>query len=169
MADISSQIQAIQLAARGEEVRDALISGLNAMNSSIPFSVQSAISEALASGEFIGPQGPKGEKGDKGDPGATGAQGAAGAAGPQGPQGAAGKDGVSPAITIANITGGHRVTITDAGHPTGQSFDVMDGSGSGDMTCGAYDADNAVANAGGIAAYVQSIFSSIVNGNGVSY
>ena len=80
MADISSQIQAIQLAARGEEVRDALISGLNAMNSSIPFSVQSAISEALASGEFIGPQGPKGEKGDKGDPGATGAQGAAGAA-----------------------------------------------------------------------------------------
>jgi hypothetical protein len=36
-----------------------------------------------------------------------------------------GTDGVSPTITITDITGGHRVTITDA---TGaHSFDVMDG------------------------------------------
>ena len=142
MADISSQIQAIQLAARGEEVRDALISGLNAMNSSIPFSVQSAISEALASGEFIGPQGP---------------------------QGAAGNDGVSPGVVITNIAGGHRVTITDAAHPAGQSFDVLDGGGSGDMLAEIYDSDSTVASAGGIAAYVQSVFNTIVDGNGVSY
>lgn len=38
-----------------------------------------------------------------------------------------GEDGVSPTVTITTITGGHRVTITDKDHPTGQSFDVMDG------------------------------------------
>lgn len=40
-----------------------------------------------------------------------------------------GEDGFSPAVTITPITGGHRVTITDEEHPSGQSFDVMDGSG----------------------------------------
>ena len=50
-------------------------------------------------------------------------------------RGATGNDGVSPAITITTITGGHRVTITDKDHPTGQSFDVMDGaSDAGDVT-----------------------------------
>ena len=35
------------------------------------------------------------------------------------------KDGVSPTVTVTGITGGHRVTITDA---TGtKTFDVMDG------------------------------------------
>ena len=43
------------------------------------------------------------------------------------PQGVAGQDGVSPEVTIASITGGHTVTITDEDHPTGQSFNVMDG------------------------------------------
>ena len=49
------------------------------------------------------------------------------------PQGAAGQngqdgqDGVSPEVTITTITDGHTVTITDADHPTGQSFNVMDG------------------------------------------
>lgn len=42
-----------------------------------------------------------------------------------------GADGVSPEVTITTIEGGHRVTITDAAHPTGQSFDVMDGAGGG--------------------------------------
>ena len=45
--------------------------------------------------------------------------------------GAPGTDGVSPAVTVAAITGGHRVTITDAAHPDGQTFDVMDGQGGG--------------------------------------
>ena len=34
-------------------------------------------------------------------------------------------DGVSPTITVTDITGGHRVTITDATGP--HNFDVMDG------------------------------------------
>lgn len=53
---------------------------------------------------------------------------------PQGDQGVAGADGsdgadgVSPEVTIAAITGGHSVTITDADHPGGQTFNVMDGT-----------------------------------------
>lgn len=38
-----------------------------------------------------------------------------------------GDPGVSPAVTIETITGGHRMTVTDATHPQGQSFNVMDG------------------------------------------
>lgn len=45
-----------------------------------------------------------------------------------GPVGPAGADGVSPEVTIAQISGGHSVTITDAEHPSGQSFNVMDGA-----------------------------------------
>ena len=41
--------------------------------------------------------------------------------------GANGVDGVSPTVVIVAITGGHRITITDKEHPSGQSFDVMDG------------------------------------------
>ena len=72
-----------------------------------------------------------------GSVGATGPQGPAGPQGATGPQGPAGNDGtngtdgtdgVSPEVTITNITDGHRVTITDAIHPLGQSFDIMDGA-----------------------------------------
>lgn len=87
-----------------------------------------------------GPQGATGPKGSDGAPGATGPVGPAGPAGadgkdgetgPQGPAGADGKDGFSPTITVTNITGGHRVTITDANGT--KYFDVMDGAaGSGD-------------------------------------
>ena len=48
--------------------------------------------------------------------------------GPQGEPGEDGSDGVSPEVTITAITGGHTVTITDAEHPSGQSFNVMDGA-----------------------------------------
>lgn len=68
-------------------------------------------------------KGPKGDTGDKGDKGDNGDQGAPGDPGEQG------EAGVSPTVTITNITGGHRVTITDEEHPQGQSFDVMDGEG----------------------------------------
>ena len=47
--------------------------------------------------------------------------------GSPGQPGTDGTDGVSPTVTVTDITGGHRVTITDAEHPTGQTFDVMDG------------------------------------------
>ena len=54
-------------------------------------------------------------------------QGIAGQDGQDGQDGADGQDGVSPEVTITTITGGHEVTITDADHPAGQSFNVMDG------------------------------------------
>ena len=49
-----------------------------------------------------------------------------GPAGSDGSNGAAGKDGVSPAITVQEITGGHRLTITDANST--KSVDIMDGA-----------------------------------------
>lgn len=73
-----------------------------------------------------------------------------------------GADGVSPTIAVTNITGGHRLTITDANGT--KTVDVMDGEdgangmGSGDMLTSEYDpqgkrqdvfayVDNAVKNA----------------------
>lgn len=85
----------------------------------------------------------------------SGLKGAQGETGQTGPAGADGDDGVSPTVSITTITGGHRVTITDADHPSGQSFDVMDGSGTGDMQASVYDPQSAVATAGGIPAYVD--------------
>lgn len=38
-----------------------------------------------------------------------------------------GAEGYSPIITVTEISGGHRVTITDAEHPEGIGMDVMDG------------------------------------------
>ena len=68
-------------------------------------------------------------KGEKGDAGATGEKGDTGEKGADGAKGDKGDDGYSPTIAVTGITGGHRVTVTDA---TGsQSFDVMNGSGGG--------------------------------------
>lgn len=74
--------------------------------------------------------------------------------GAQGNPGTDGDDGVSPVVTITTITGGHAVTITDAAHPGGQTFNVMDGTG--DMLSSVYDPSNTVANAGGIVAYINN-------------
>lgn len=57
----------------------------------------------------------KGDKGDKGDPGEKGDKGDPGA------------DGISPTVAVQDITGGHRVTITDK--DGAKTFDVMDGAG----------------------------------------
>ena len=65
-----------------------------------------------------------------------------------GPPGPAGEDGVSPEIEIETITGGHTVTITDAEHPSGQSFDVMDGEDGQPGTPGAPGAPGAAAGFG---------------------
>ena len=65
-----------------------------------------------------------------------------------GPPGPAGEDGVSPEVTIAQISGGHSVTITDAEHPSGQSFDVMDGEDGQPGTPGAPGAPGAAAGFG---------------------
>ena len=45
--------------------------------------------------------------------------------GKDGQDGADGQDGVSPSVTVEAITGGHRITITDANGA--KTFDVMDG------------------------------------------
>ena len=87
--------------------------------------------------EQVGPAGPKGDQGAAGPQGPAGTAGeigpqgpagADGAAGPQGPAGVDGEDGFSPTVAVADISGGHRVTITDAEGP--KTFDVMDGQDS---------------------------------------
>lgn len=61
-----------------------------------------------------------------------GAQGAPGADGQDGAPGADGEDGYSPTVSVEAITGGHRITITDADGD--HIFDVMDGTGGGGGT-----------------------------------
>lgn len=73
---------------------------------------------------------------------------------PTGEKGDTGNDGVSPTVAVTTIAGGHRVTVTDAQGT--RYFDVLDGEGSGDMIAAVYDANSAVASAGGIAAYVAA-------------
>lgn len=61
------------------------------------------------------------------------------------PAGEDGEDGVSPTVSVTDITGGHRVTITDADGT--KTFDVMDGedgSGSG----GSVDIDDTLTQSG---------------------
>lgn len=49
----------------------------------------------------------------------------------KGAHGDPGADGYAPEVTIEQIDGGYRVTITSADYPEGQSFDVMNGQGGG--------------------------------------
>ena len=56
-----------------------------------------------------------------------GKQGTPGRDGQDGRDGTDGADGYSPDVTISQITGGHTVNITDKQHPSGQTFNVMDG------------------------------------------
>ena len=79
-------------------------------------------------------------------------------AGATGANGQDGADGYSPAVTITTITGGHAVTITDETHPSGQTFNVMDGqSGTGDMQASVYYPNGTVASAGGIVDYIDDV------------
>ena len=67
-----------------------------------------------------GAQGAQGPAGQDGQPGRDGVDGSPGAPGQDG------ADGVSPTVTVTDITGGHRVTITDADGT--KTVDVMDGA-----------------------------------------
>ena len=70
-----------------------------------------------------------GEDGENGKDGYTPVKGVDyfdGSNGADGKDGEDGKDGVSPTISVTTITGGHRVTITDANGT--KTFDVMDGA-----------------------------------------
>lgn len=108
------------------------------------------------SGGEVGPQGPPGPPGADGQDGQDGVSPAVSVSviegghrvtittatgdrtfdvldGATGADGQDGADGVSPTVTVTAITGGHRVTITDKSHPSGISFDVMDGSSATDL------------------------------------
>lgn len=115
-------------------------------------------------------------KGEKGDPGKDGNPGKDGVDGTvtfeeltdaqketlRGEKGNPGNDGLSPTVAVEKIADGHRVSITDKDGT--KTFDVMDGedgSGTGDMQKNAYDANGAVATAGGIAGYVSSVVGDI--------
>lgn len=58
--------------------------------------------------------------------GADGKDGTNGTNGKDGTNGVDGDDGVSPTVTVTDISGGHRITITDANGS--KSFDVMNGT-----------------------------------------
>ena len=104
--------------------------------------VQQMATEALEAAESVVARADAGEfDGEPGEPGAvfTPAVSAEGVISwtnnselpnpePMNIKGAPGDDGISPTITVTDITGGHRVTITDETGP--HSFDVMDGTGS---------------------------------------
>ena len=62
-----------------------------------------------------------------------------GSRGSTGPAGSDGQDGVSPLVSVSEITGGHRVSIQDADGTS--SFDVMDGQDGKDGQSGAAGAD----------------------------
>ena len=118
----------------------------------LPEAVNYALEQAKTSGEFDGADGRPGENGTDGysptanvtqnDNGATititdkngtttatvtnGKDGQDGSPGKDGVDGQPGKDGTSPVISVSSITGGHRITITDANGT--KTVDVMDGS-----------------------------------------
>ena len=92
-----------------------------------------------------GPQGPQGPTGETG------------ATGPQGPTGATG-NGIT-SITKTSTVGlvdTYTILFTDGTSTTFTVTNGQDGQGSGDMTKAVYDASDAVADAGGIVAYVQT-------------
>ena len=78
-----------------------------------------------------------GTDGKDGTNGIDGKDGKDGKDGVNGTDGKDGADGVSPTISVTEITGGHTVTITDAEHPNGISFNVMDGTNGQDGQDGA--------------------------------
>ena len=99
-------------------IENWLVAANTALNG-IPAAIDAALQEAKDSGEFDGKDGAPGKDGADGKDGTDGAPGRDGA------DGHPGQDGFSPIVTVEDITGGHRVSITDA---TGtKTFDVMDG------------------------------------------
>lgn len=74
-----------------------------------------------------------------GNNGNDGVNGSDGKDGTNGLNGSDGADGVSPTLSVAEITGGHRVSITDVNGT--QTFDVMDGQDGADGKDGQNGAD----------------------------
>lgn len=128
MADISTELQAIMDAIYGEDVRGSIHDAIEKINevSEATLTVGTAVTSPSSSttgyfedsvyinkstwdvwkcngAAWVLQGNIKGDKGDTGD------------------------DGVSPAVTITPITGGNQVKITDKTHPSGQTFNVMNG------------------------------------------
>lgn len=80
---------------------------------------------AVATVNIRGPQGTDGSPGRDGEDGQDGYTPVKGVDYFDGKDGSPGEDGFSPTVSVTEITGGHRVTITDVNGP--KSFDVADG------------------------------------------
>jgi len=72
--------------------------------SELDTAINTALAQAVASGDF---------KGDKGDAGEQGAQGEKGLKGDKGDTGANGQDGYSPTVSMTEVSGGTKLDITD--------------------------------------------------------
>lgn len=109
----------------------------------------------VANGQWVNTgvaaRGPQGETGPEGSPG------------PSGQDGQDGQDGVSPTVSVETITGGHRVSITDADRT--QTFDVMDGE---DYVLTEQDKSDIAAEVDAPVQDVQVNGTSIVNAQGVA-
>lgn len=99
--------------------KKSILSG-NEVHADPPADVYNQLLSILESGIITGS---KGEKGDKGDPGDTGEKGDTG---DKGDKGDPGDNGISPVISVTEIPGGHRISITDAEGI--KTFDIADGS-----------------------------------------
>lgn len=123
------------------DIREAINGKLN--TSELSNAINTALAQAKTSGEFDGADGEDGisvtvksvsESAEDGGSNVvtfsdgktiTIKNGSKGATGSQGPKGDTGKVGISPTVSVEDIAGGHRVTITDKDGP--KTFEVMDG------------------------------------------
>lgn len=86
--------------------------------------------------------------------------------GKDGQNGSNGKDGTSPIVSVSTITGGHRITITDANGT--KTFDVMDGSDGEDGSDGATGSAGSNGSDGvGIQSVKQTTTSTADGGNNI--
>lgn len=97
-------------------VLKAYLQGLGVIENATYDESTHAITLTFTDGSTLTTGNLQGSKGDKGDTGANGANGA---------------DGISPTVILEEITtgtGGMRIIITDAEHPDGQIFEIMNGA-----------------------------------------
>ena len=126
MADISTELQAIMDAVYGEDVRDAIHDAIDLINKvgEVTLTLGTAVTSASSSTTGFYEDSVYINTNTYDVWQCTGTAWAlkGNIKGDEGPQ------GVSPAVTITPITGGNQVKITDKDHPTGQTFNVMNGT-----------------------------------------
>lgn len=127
MADISTELQAIMDAVYGEDVRISIHDAIDLINKvgEVTLTLGTAVISPTSSitGFYEGSVYLNTQTYDVWRCTGTAWSFMGNIKGSQGPQ------GVSPAVTITPITGGNQVKITDATHPSGQTFNVMNGAG----------------------------------------